>query len=71
MFASSLLNMLKIKGYQDSKKQLIYTDRGMIKGLKHKYNNKNIDIFNKLFGNESNIEKKNNINDRFYSDYFK
>ena len=66
MFTSSLLNIHKIKDFQDNTKQSIATDR-VIKGLKGK-NIKNIDLFNKLFGNESNIEKNININDKLYYD---
>ena len=64
ILTNSLLNVDKFKDYQDyNKKNSLTTDR-MIKNIQIKNkNNKNRDIFNKLFSIETNTEIKNNIRD--------
>ena len=68
MVATSLLNIHKLKESQENKKQSIATER-VIKGLQNKNKiNKNRELFNKLFRNESNIEKNNN-HDKYYYEF--
>ena len=68
MVADSLLNLHKLKDSQENKKHSIVADR-VIKGLQNKNkNNKNRELFNKLFRNESNIEKNKN-HDKLYCEF--
>ena len=67
MVTNSLMNMHKVKDFQDNNKlHSLVTDR-MTKEFQIKNkNNKNRDLFNKLFRNIPNIEKSNNINDKYF-----
>ena len=67
MVTNSLMNMHKVKDFQDNNKlHSLVTDR-MAKEFQIKNkNNKNKDLFNKLFRNIPNIEKSNNINDKYF-----
>ena len=68
MVVDSLLNIHKLTDNHDNKKKSLITSR-VIKGLQaRKKINKNKELFNKLFRNESNIEKSNKVYDKLHID---
>ena len=69
MMATSLLNIHKLKDSQDKKKHSLVTG-GVIKSLQVKNKHmKNREVFNKLFRNESNVERNKNTNDKVYCEF--
>lgn len=65
-FTASLINIHKLKDSQDYQKQSLGTDRMIIR--KSNKNIKSREFFNKLFRNDSNLEKNNIKPDKLYSE---
>ena len=69
MVTTSLLNIHKLKDSHDKKKHSLVTS-GVIKSLQIKNKHmKNRDVFNKLFRNESNVERNKITNDKVYCEF--